>query len=440
MNLNLCMMEFRRQRLSFVIWTASLSVLVILGLAFYPMVMQKDFSAVVDMITRVPVMKGLMAAFNFDLSRIGNIASFYIIYNSIYVILAGCLYSIYTASRLLSREEEQKTAEFLFTRPISRMTIFFSKAAVYLALMIVLNAVIALSGIAGMELFKSEESLITWVSEPVKAKMAAAFRQNPSQFQEYFQLSEKDYILFYAGKMMSLFTGSMARQKDFKVDPRVMKELIDGMADDPFILLEKMRASPEEYGKKMKLSGRDYEDFLKGIKQAGFELEAMKKSLEADPSQYVEIFEMEPGRILDPFKTRQYTLSRILSRFGLDPGTRVFIYYRLDNYLILSLYIFLLMTCMGSIGLLLSVLLKRGKSTVGVCMGITIAFYFINSLSNIAPRTAGFGYISPFKFVNTDILDPAYGLDWWRVTYFAGLVIVLGGLSLFVLKKKDILV
>jgi ABC-type transport system involved in multi-copper enzyme maturation permease subunit len=50
------------------------------------------------------------------------------------------------------------------------------------------------------------------------------------------------------------------------------------------------------------------------------------------------------------------------------------------------------------------------------------------------------GYLSPFKFVDSTVMRPDYGLDWWRVLYFVVLSLLLFGLTLWKYRKKDILI
>ena len=69
-----------------------------------------------------------------------------------------------------------------------------------------------------------------------------------------------------------------------------------------------------------------------------------------------------------------------------------------------------------------------------------LAGYFINSLSQAVPGAGAFGYLSPFKFVDTGILDPAYALVWWRILYLAGFGLLFPALALVLFRKKDILV
>ncbi len=114
--------------------------------------------------------------------------------------------------------------------------------------------------------------------------------------------------------------------------------------------------------------------------------------------------------------------------------------YSLDAFLLLTFYSFLLMLTFGALGFALSLFIKRGRSMSGMTIGVIVGGYFLDVLSKITPSADKIGYISPFKFVDTQILRPDYGLAWWRLLYFLGLSTVLIILAITKYRKKDILI
>jgi len=353
MSWNLYCMELRQNISSFLIWCFSLCGLLIIGFAFYPMLTQNDFVSQMDVLFRNPMMKNIMSAFNVDLNQLTKLGSFFTTYASIYIVLIGCIFSISTASRIISKEELLKTADFLYTRPLTRFSIFVSKLLAYVTLLVILNMAMLGSGILGMELFKTPGSLMVYVTDDTKNELTAAFREKPELFRETFTITDRGY---------------------------------------------------------------------------------------ADPTEYITAFEKEPMALLTAFKNEQALFAEKLAVFGLAASIvkKIFIYYPLKNFLIHFVYIFLLMLSFGAIGLALSVLVRG--STAGAAIGITLGFYFLNSLSNISPRVDKIGYLSPFKYVNNDILNPAYTFDWWRILFFVCVSVLLFTVALFVFRKKDVLV
>jgi len=114
--------------------------------------------------------------------------------------------------------------------------------------------------------------------------------------------------------------------------------------------------------------------------------------------------------------------------------------YSLTAFLIHTFYSFLLILTFGAIGLFLSIWIKRGRPTTNISIGIIIGGYFIDAASKITPSLDKIGYLSPFKFVDSSVLSPDYGLMWWRLLYFLGISFLLFTLTFISYKKKDILI
>ena len=114
--------------------------------------------------------------------------------------------------------------------------------------------------------------------------------------------------------------------------------------------------------------------------------------------------------------------------------------YKLASFLVHSTYSFLLMLTFGAIGLFLSLLIKRGRPTTNASIGIVMGAYFFDALSKVTPTADKLGYISPFKFIDNSVMRPDYGLEWWRVLYFVAVCLVLIGATMWIYRKKDILI
>jgi ABC-2 type transport system permease protein len=115
-------------------------------------------------------------------------------------------------------------------------------------------------------------------------------------------------------------------------------------------------------------------------------------------------------------------------------------HFPLGAFLIHSFYAFLLMVTFGAIGLFLSLIIKRARPITNISIGIVVGGYFIDVISKVTRSSDKFGYISPFKFVDSGVLRPDYGLEWWRLLYFLGVSFALTVLTFLIYRKKDILV
>lgn len=112
--------------------------------------------------------------------------------------------------------------------------------------------------------------------------------------------------------------------------------------------------------------------------------------------------------------------------------------FSINAFMILSIYTFLLNLFFGALGLFVSTLIKRPKPITAFTIGLVLILYFIYTLSKITESLAQIGYISPFRYVSLDTLNPAYRLEPLNLLYFAGLSVLLTGLAYLFYKRKDI--
>jgi ABC-2 type transport system permease protein len=108
-------------------------------------------------------------------------------------------------------------------------------------------------------------------------------------------------------------------------------------------------------------------------------------------------------------------------------------------FLILTAYTLLLNLLFASLGAFISVIIKRARPLTFFCVGLVMVLYFLYSISRITGVDGTFGYISPFKWVNVDVISPAYALEPMRVAGFLGITAFLIVVSGFIYKRKDIL-
>jgi len=267
MNMNLFSKEMRRNAFSLMLWMIVITLLVAVTMSVYRTFVENQ-SKILGMMSLVP--KGVLqfkgvSNFNDLLSVMG----FYAANNVIYMMVLGSIFAIVLASNILLKEEYEKTAEYLLTRPLTRREIFLSKLAVLSLHVFLLNLVTSLAGFICMELVKN-----------------------------------------------------------------------------------------------------------------------------------------------GPFSIKAF--------------------------LILSLYTLLLNILFGAIGLFLSTLVKRPKPITTFSIGLVLVFYFVFTLSKITEGADKIGYLSPFKYVRMDVINPAYDLDLWHLLYFTGISLLLLGLSYRIYAWKDI--
>jgi ABC-2 type transport system permease protein len=267
MNRNLFMMEMRKNTFSLLLWMFAITLLISVTMSVYPTFLENQ-SKVLGMMSLIP--KGALQFKGIsNFTDMLSVLGFYSINNIIYMMVLGSIFAIVLSSNILLKEEYDKTAEYLLTRPLTRSEIFFSKLALLCLHIFLLNLVTALAGLVSMEMVKNS-----------------------------------------------------------------------------------------------------------------------------------------------PFSIRAF--------------------------FILSLYTLLLNLLFGAIGLFLSTLVKRPKPITTFSIGIVLFFYFIYTLSKITESISKIGYLSPFKYVNTEAFSPAYKLGFWHLAYFAGISLLLTGISYRLYCRKDI--
>jgi ABC-2 type transport system permease protein len=113
--------------------------------------------------------------------------------------------------------------------------------------------------------------------------------------------------------------------------------------------------------------------------------------------------------------------------------------FSIEPFMVISCYTLLLNLLFGALGLLISVMMKRAKPVTSTCVGLVLVLYFLYTISRMSGVDGNFGYLSPFKWVNIDVLSPSYGFEFLRLAAFlgtTGLLIMASGL---IYRRKDIL-
>jgi len=446
MNWNIYQMEMRRNLKSFLIWAGSICGMLFFGMLFYPAINADGLLMQMEALFENPMMKGMLAAFGADVSSLGNLMGFYVTYNSIYNVLLGCIFASVLAGNLLAKEEAEKTAEFLFTRPVSRTTIFFSKTAVLFTYITLLSLMFFIVSIASMEFVKKDSPRYPEISADDKRLIMEQIKRNPQNIYEAFNLTDDsfaEYSLTYASGLLS---ESPEEMREMDLDINSMNSLLREARDSPENFFENILNNPEKYMSLFSFTPDRRDEFLEHVRKEQIEYKKMKESFFSSPEVFLLIFEENPAIALNQFSSEpgSMDITRQLLDLPENLEKRIFKKYSIYKLAILCTYIYLLILSIGSIVLLISLLVNRGKSVIGPTLGLVFFFYFLNSLSSLAMGystvVSYIGYVSPFTWMDTDIHAPDFQLTWWRMLYF----ILISGISLTAaqlrLKRKDILV
>ena len=113
--------------------------------------------------------------------------------------------------------------------------------------------------------------------------------------------------------------------------------------------------------------------------------------------------------------------------------------FETEPFLVISFYTLLLNFLFGALGLFISVMLKRARTITSFCVGLVLVLYFIYTISRMSGVDGTFGYISPFKWININVLSKSYGIELWSTVAFIGVSAMMIVASGVIYRRKDIL-
>ncbi|MDD6042941.1 MAG: ABC transporter permease subunit, partial [Eubacteriaceae bacterium] len=115
--------ELRQGKLSFIIWTAGIAFMIAICVFMFPE-MKDQMDEVSDMFAS---MGSFSQAFGMDRLSFGTLIGFYSVECGNILGLGGACFAAICGANALSKEEKDKTAEFLLTHPVSRKKVITEK-------------------------------------------------------------------------------------------------------------------------------------------------------------------------------------------------------------------------------------------------------------------------------------------------------------------------
>ena len=133
---------------SLIIWSITLILIYILIYAIYPnLITEESRGALEQMMNSMP--KEILANFNMDIVGIETVFGWFKTEGYIFLTLIGGIYSAILGGTILLKEENDKTIEFLYSKPVNRNKIVTSKI---------------LCGIINVFIFTTIVTIINWLS------------------------------------------------------------------------------------------------------------------------------------------------------------------------------------------------------------------------------------------------------------------------------------
>ena len=144
--------ELRQGKLSFLIWTGSIGFLLAVCVFLFPE-MKGEMDEVSEMFAS---MGSFTAAFGMDRLNFGTLVGYYAIECGNILGLGGAFYAALCAVGILSKEEKDRTAEFLLTHPVSRVRIITEKLLAVLLQIAAMNLILYALSLGSMAAVSEE--------------------------------------------------------------------------------------------------------------------------------------------------------------------------------------------------------------------------------------------------------------------------------------------
>ncbi len=143
--------EFKRNYKALLIWTLVMAALMLMMLSIYPQFAEQQ-EAIEQMMSAFP--EAMIKALNMDKLSMGDILGFYAIECYLMITLFGSVYAVMLGSSILAKEENERTIEFLLSKPIKRTSVITQKLMLVAVNLVIFNSLIAVVNIIGFSFTK----------------------------------------------------------------------------------------------------------------------------------------------------------------------------------------------------------------------------------------------------------------------------------------------
>ena len=130
--------ELKQSRISLIIWTAAIGFLLAVCIFMFPE-MKGEMNEVNEVFSS---MGSFTQAFGMDKVNFGTLLGFYAVECGNILGLGGAFFASLCAISVLSKEEKERTAEFLLTHPVSRVSVVAEKLISVILQIVILNVVV----------------------------------------------------------------------------------------------------------------------------------------------------------------------------------------------------------------------------------------------------------------------------------------------------------
>lgn len=153
--MNIFLRELKAHRWGLLFWSIGIVFMVSAGMAKYA-AFETAGQSIVDMLGQIP--QGVQAVFGMTGFDLSTASGFYgMLY--LYVVVMGTIHAALLGANLISKEERDRTSEFLYAKPISRGQAVTFKLLAGLVNIVALNIVTLISSLYFVDYFSKEQSI-----------------------------------------------------------------------------------------------------------------------------------------------------------------------------------------------------------------------------------------------------------------------------------------
>lgn len=158
--MNIYLRELKAHRKGLFFWCLAMVFLVASGIAKFN-AYQTNGQSIATLVNQFPhSVQVIFGISGFDLSKVSG----YYGVLFLYIALTGALHAVLLGSEIIAKEERDRTSEFLFVRPISRIRVITIKLLAGLTNLIILNLATFLSSIYFVNYFSKGVSITGYIS------------------------------------------------------------------------------------------------------------------------------------------------------------------------------------------------------------------------------------------------------------------------------------
>jgi ABC-2 type transport system permease protein len=153
--MNIFLKEMKSTRKSLILWSIGVLLMVVSGMSKYAG-LSSSGQSMNDMMAQMP--KSLQAVLGIGTLDISKASGYYGIL-FIYLLLMATIHAALLGANIISKEERDKTSEFLFVKPVSRSTVITAKLLAAFVNIIILNIVTSAASLAIVGQYSDGESV-----------------------------------------------------------------------------------------------------------------------------------------------------------------------------------------------------------------------------------------------------------------------------------------